>query len=184
MPPGVCRQRGRPQLLLGAVEPGVHDERGRAPRRAGRRIVIPRQRRALVRDRKGLGITLEEGQSRPEAGPGLAGQLADPRIGWVTVQVELGRAVVVRRPQVRLACAHHVTAFPAPVGHPVHPPCCRQPLRGPAAEVAGRDARRGRQHLPGLSVTAGCRTEQPKCLEVELGIIEYDAHCRLAAHED
>ena len=172
------------ELLLGTVIPGVHDKRGSPRPGLICTVEVAGKRRTLVRD--GHTLDGQGGQAKRllEAGPRAAGKVDDARVARVAVQVELGGAVVVRSPKVGLPGADPMAALPTSLGNLVHPLSGLQPLGGPALEVALPDAVRGRQNLASLSVTRGCRAEQPERLEVELGIIEDDMHRCLTAGGD
>src|SRR5208283_4066156 len=171
------------ELLLGPVIAGVHDKRWSLRPSLIRTVEVAGKRRTLVGDRHTLDGQGGQAERLLEAGPRPAGKVDNARVARVAVQVELGGAVVVRSPKVGLPGADTMAPLPTSLRNLVHPLSGPQPFSGPALEVALPDAVRGRQNLASLSVTRGCRAEQPERLEVELGIIEDDMHCCLTSGE-
>ena len=179
---GGGRAAAEVQLLLGAVEAAVVQERG--PGAVGiaaggmRRPQIgrdppPGQRGVLVGEPHLLRRGVHQLRSVGEAVDGEPSHFADfGVIRRVNPQVELAHTVVVARPQVGLPGADRVPFGGAAIGVGVNPFGERPPLGVPGSQVAVGDPARRAGHFADVGAAVWGVAESPERLEGEGLVVE------------
>ncbi|GAB7188603.1 hypothetical protein ATKI12_8434 [Kitasatospora sp. Ki12] len=159
------------QFLGGAVEAGVHDQ-GRPGRAGGVGAVeVAGQGGALVGDADRLDARGVQGGGRPEALHAAVVGVVVAGVAGVAVQEELGRAVVVGRPEEAVPGAHPVACRQGPPGLVGDPVGGGQPLVVPAVVVAFHDALAGGHDLAEVGAAVGDVTHRAQGLVPELGVV-------------
>lgn len=131
--------RIRMEFLLAAVKAGLDDEKRPGCARVVDHVEVPRQRRILVRDGDDLVRDGIEREGIAERFPALFPRLHDAGIGGITMQKELGSAVICRGPVVCFHCGNPVPGCEALVTRGSEGVRGPVPFAVPTFEVSFRD---------------------------------------------